>query len=69
MSKTLKKWYSSGKIIWDKDDPSAYAMRQLDIKAPTIDEAKERFKTLIQPKIVQEKFPVVIYDDSCYEVE
>ena len=69
MSKALKKWRISGKIIWDKDDPSAYVMRQLNIGAPTIDEAKERFKALIQPKIVQEKFPVVIYDDSCYEVE
>ena len=69
MSKVLKKWHISGKIIWDENDPSAYATRKLSIVAPTIDEAKERFKTLIQPKIVQKKFPVVIYDDSCYEVE
>lgn len=68
MSKN-KKWSISGKIIWDENDPSAYATRRLTIGAPTIDEAKEKFKTLIQPKIVQEKFPVVIYGDSCYEVE
>ena len=68
MSKN-KKWSISGKIIWDENDPSAYAKRQLNIGAPTIDKAKEKFKTLVQPKIVQEKFPVVIYDDSCYEVK
>ena len=75
MSKN-KKWHISGKIIWDKDDPSAYAMRQLNIVAPTIDEAKETFKAQIQPLVVcgmlltpKPKFPVEIYDDSCYEVE
>ena len=68
MSKN-KKWSISGKIIWDENDPSAYATRRLSIVAPTIDEAKERFKVLIQPKIVQKDFPVEIYDDSCYEVK
>ena len=62
-----KKWSISGKIIWDENDPSAYATRRLSIVAPTIDEAKETFKQTIQPKVVYEKFPVVIYDEECYE--
>lgn len=75
MSKN-KKWHISGKIIWDSNDPEAYTTRQLDIPAPSIDEAKETFKLLIQPKIIhgmlltpKPKFDVKIYDDCCYEVD
>lgn len=72
----MSRFHIKGKIIWDKDDPSAYCVKGMNITASSIDEAKETFKAQIQPLVVcgmlltpKPNFPVEIYDESCYEIE